>query len=78
MQCQNFRFFVILSVALWQIFQLPELPEHSSANVTYVMIATEGYFWQMVGGYLAGEGGRIVLCDPLLDGGQSFAKNKPL
>ena len=30
-------FLVILSIALWQIFQLPELPEHSSANVTYVM-----------------------------------------
>ena len=36
----KFPFFVILSIALWQIFQMPELPEHSPANVTYVMVFT--------------------------------------
>ena len=33
-------FYVISMIDLWQIFQLPELPEHSSANVTYVMLTT--------------------------------------
>ena len=37
----KFPFVAISSIALWQIFQLPELPEHSSANVTYVMVAAK-------------------------------------
>ena len=41
MPCQIFRFFVNSSIALWQIFQLPELPEHSSANVTYIMVSAQ-------------------------------------
>ena len=36
----KFPFFVISSIALRLIFLLPELPEHSSANVTYVMVVT--------------------------------------
>ena len=43
-------FFVILSVALWQIFQLPELPEHGSAKVTNVMplthLSAAGRVWR--------------------------------
>ena len=34
----KFPFLVISSIALRLIFLLPELPEHSSANVTYVMV----------------------------------------
>ena len=37
-------FFVISRIDLWQIFQLPELPEHSSANVAAVMIKTRNVY----------------------------------
>ena len=70
-------FFVILSIHLRQIFQLPELPEHSSANVTYVMVSSSIIFISRIDTILSILGssflGRFVLPLSHLYGGCKIA-----